>query len=152
NSGGTTTYSWTNDNTSIGLAAPGTGNISVFTVVNSGSSPLVATIVATPTFNNGSVDCTGSSKTFNITVNPTAQVNQPTSQVVCRGSSTTLLTFGTANSGGIMSYSWTNNNPSIGLAASGNGDISSFAATNSGTTPAIATIVVTPTFNNGSIN
>ena len=152
NSGGTTSYSWTNNIASIGLAASGNGNISAFTAINNGTTPIVATIVVTPTFNNGSVDCSGSTKTFTITVNPTAQVNQPTPQVVCNAGLTSAVTFATANSGGTTSYSWTNNTASIGLAASGNGNIPAFTAINTGTTPVVATIVVTPTFNNGSVN
>ncbi len=100
NSGGTTTYSWTNNTPSIGLAASGTGNIPVFTAANLGTTSIVATIIVTPNFNNGSVDCSGPTKTFSITVNPTARVNQPSSQVVCNGSTTTLVAFGTANTGG----------------------------------------------------
>ena len=65
-----TVYSWTNDNTGIGLMAQGTGDISGFTATNPGASPLVATIVVTPTFTNGSLSCTGPSKSFTITVNP----------------------------------------------------------------------------------
>ncbi|MFV8347293.1 LamG-like jellyroll fold domain-containing protein [Flavobacterium sp. ZB4P13] len=87
-----------------------------------------------------------------IIVNPTAQVNQPTSQVVCNGSPTTTVNFGTTNSGGTTTYSWANNTTSIGLAASGMGNIASFTAINTGSTPVTATIIVTPTFNNGSVN
>jgi hypothetical protein len=151
NIGGTTSYSWTNNTTSIGLAALGNGNIPVFSAVNVGTTPVTATIVVTPTFNNGSVNCTGPTKTFTISVNPTAQVNLPTNQVVCNGSPTSV-NFSTTNSGGTTSYSWTNNATSIGLAASGNGNIPSFNAVNIGTTPVTATITVTPTFNNGSVN
>ena len=68
---------------SIGLAASGTGDIASFTATNAGTAPVVATIVVTPHFENGSVTCDGPAKTFTITVNPTAEVNQPTSQVVC---------------------------------------------------------------------
>jgi gliding motility-associated-like protein len=152
NTGGTTTYSWTNDTASIGLATSGTGNISSFTAVNNGTTPVISTITVTPTFNNGSVDCAGAAKTFTITVNPTAQVNAITSQVVCNGSATTAVTFATGNTGGITTYAWTNDTPSIGLAASGTGDIASFTAVNLGTNPVIATITVTPTFNNGSVD
>jgi hypothetical protein len=152
NTGGTTTYSWTNNNSSIGLAASGIGNIPAFTATNVGSSPLTATIIVTPTFNNGSVNCTGPTQNFTITVNPTAQVNQPSSQVICNGSSTTLVAFGTANTGGTTTYSWTNNNTSIGLSVSGTGNIPAFTAVNSGTSPIVAIIIVTPTFNNGSVN
>ena len=51
-----------------------------------------------------------------------------------------------------MTYTWTNDDTSIGLAASGTGDIASFTATNTGTAPVIATIVVTPHFENGVSN
>ena len=81
NSGGTTTYSWTNDNTSIGLAASGNGTISAFTVLNSSNQTQVANIVVTPTFESGGVSNTGELETFTITVNPTAQVESITNIV-----------------------------------------------------------------------
>jgi DNA-binding beta-propeller fold protein YncE len=37
-----------NDNPGIGLPASGTGNIASFTAVNTGSTPVTATITATP--------------------------------------------------------------------------------------------------------
>ena len=42
-------YNWVNDTPGIGLAASGTGNIASFTAVNTGNSPVTATITATPT-------------------------------------------------------------------------------------------------------
>ncbi|MFZ4562593.1 MAG: T9SS type A sorting domain-containing protein, partial [Bacteroidales bacterium] len=152
NSGGTTTYAWTNDTPSIGLAASGTGNIASFTAVNTGTSPVVATIVVIPIFTNGGVNCTGPTKSFTITVNPTAQVDQPANQVLCNTAATTAISFGTVNTGGTTTFEWTNDKPSIGLAASGTGSIASFTAVNTGTSPVVATIVVTPTFNNGGVN
>jgi PA domain/Secretion system C-terminal sorting domain/Calx-beta domain len=44
-------------------------------------------------------------------------------------------------------YNWTNNNPSIGLAASGTGNIPSFTATNTSASAVTATITVTPSLN-----
>ena len=41
-------YNWVNDNPSIGLAASGTSNIPSFTAINTGSSPVTATITGTP--------------------------------------------------------------------------------------------------------
>src|ERR1700733_10274510 len=41
-------YNWVNNTPGIGLAASGTGNIPSFTAVNNGSSPVTATITATP--------------------------------------------------------------------------------------------------------
>ena len=93
--------------------------------------------------------CDGPTKTFTITVNPTAEVNQPVSEVVCNGDNTTTVTFATVSTGGVTTYTWTNSDISIGLAASGTGNIPSFVATNPGTAPVVATIIVTPHFTNG---
>ncbi len=149
--GGTPTYSWTNDNTGIGLGASGSGNIPIFTALNGGTSPELATITVTPHFTNGSVTCDGPTQTFTITVNPTAQVNDPADQVVCNGAPTTVVAFTTGNTVGTTTYTWTNNATSINLAANGTGDIASFTAANIGTSPTVATITVTPHFDNGSI-
>ena len=48
----TCTYNWFNDNPSIGLPLTGTGNIASFTAVNTGTTPIVATITATPVQTN----------------------------------------------------------------------------------------------------
>ena len=151
NTGGTITYTWTNDQPTIGLAASGTGDIASFTAANSGTAPVVATIVVTPHFENGSVTCDGPTKTFTIKVNPTAEVNQPPDQVVCKGTATTEIKFGTPNTGGSVTYTWANDQTSISLAASGTGDIPSFTAVNTGTAPVAAKIVVTPHFENGAV-
>jgi len=42
-------FSWTCDHPEIGLAASGSGNIASFTAVNSGTTPITATITAIPT-------------------------------------------------------------------------------------------------------
>ncbi len=152
NTGGVTTYAWTNNTTSIGLAASGNGNIPSFVAVNLGTAPVVATIIVTPTFTNAGRSCTGPTKTFTITVNPTGQVNQPANQVVCNATSTATVTFTTVNTGGVTTYAWTNDLTSIGLAASGNGNILSFIAINTGTVPVVATIIVTPTFTNAGVS
>ena len=55
NSGGTTTYAWSNDTPGIGLAASGAGNIASFTAVNTGTSQVTATITVTPTLDRKSV-------------------------------------------------------------------------------------------------
>lgn len=62
-----TTFSWTNSNTAIGLAASGSGSvINSFNLVNNTSAPITASITVTPSLNG----CQGLPKTFNITVNP----------------------------------------------------------------------------------
>jgi YVTN family beta-propeller protein len=77
-----------------------------------------------------------------ITVNPTPDINQVSDQIVCNNSSVTAINFSGSVAGTV--FNWTNNNPSIGLAASGNGNIASFSATNSGSLPVTATVTVTP--------
>ena len=145
-----TTYTWTNSNTGIGLAASGTGSIPFFTATNASTAPVVATIEVTPHYTNNSVTCDGTPQTFTITVNPKGQVNDPANQVVCNGLPVTAINFTTNNTGGTTTYTWVNNTPSIGLAASGTGPIASFNAANLGTSPVTATITVTPHFDNGA--
>jgi len=146
NTGGTTTYAWANDTPSIGLGDIGTGNIASFAGVNEGTSPVVATITVTPTFTENGVSCTGPAETFTITVNPTGQIEEINSQVLCNADETAAIVFSTENSGGATVYSWENDTPSIGLTSSGVGDISSFNVVNNGDQPVIATVVVTPSF------
>ncbi|MCE5348276.1 MAG: hypothetical protein LLG13_18575, partial [Bacteroidales bacterium] len=152
NTGGTTTYSWTNDNTSINLAANGTGNIASFAAANTTNAQVTATITVTPTFTNNGVGCAGTAQTFTIKVNPSGQVNTPSNQTVCNGNPTTAINFSTNRTDGTTTYSWTNNTTSIGLASSGTGNIDSFTAVNTGTARVTATIVVTPTYTNGSVS
>jgi gliding motility-associated-like protein len=144
-----TVYSWTNNNTSIGLAASGTGNLPSFPAVNTGTSPITATITVTPSYTNGGLTCTGTAITFTITVNPTPTVNAVSNQSVCNGAATTAISFSGAVTGTV--YSWTNTTTSIGLAASGTGNIASFTALNSTAAPITATITVTPSYTNGGV-
>ena len=109
---------------------------------NNSNVPVTATITVTPTFTNGGVSCTGTAQSFTVTVNPTAVVNAVSSQTVCAGSSNSAVTFSSPVAG--TTYSWTNSNPSIGLAASGTGNIPSFVAVNPSPNAINATITVTP--------
>lgn len=97
------TYSWSNSNTAIGLAASGTGNIPSFTATNSGSVPVTATITVTPKYTNGGSSCSGTSKTFIITVNPSPKITvHPVSKTICNGDSTTF----TATVSNASGYQW----------------------------------------------
>ncbi|MBL0054780.1 MAG: hypothetical protein IPP31_01055 [Chitinophagaceae bacterium] len=144
-------YNWTNNNTTIGLAASGTNNIAPFTAINTGTAPVVATITVTATFTSGSVSCTSPPVTFTITVNPTATVNAVANQTVCNGANTAAVTFSSPTTGGTIVYSWSNSDPSIGLALNGTGNIASFVATNVTSVPVTATITVTPLYTNGGV-
>ena len=154
NTAGTTTYTWTNNTTSIGLGASGTGNIAAFTATNTGTAPVAATITVTPHFANDGETCDGESKTFTITVNPTVVMTDMANQTVCAGTNTAEVVFGTNLTGGVgtVSYEWTNTNPAIGLGASGTSNsIPAFAAANSTSDPISGTITVTPTYTNNGV-
>jgi hypothetical protein len=149
---GTTSYSWTNSNPSIGLAANGIGDISSFTALNSGTNIATATITVTPTFTNNTISCSGPVEVFNITVSPAADMVQPLSKVVCN-SEVTSVNFTTNNSPtSATTYSWSSD-IAIGMPLlSGSGSIPNFTAVNLGTTPIVATITVTPTYTNNGVN
>ena len=86
----------------------------------------------------------GTPITASVTVNPTPDVAQPADQVVCNNSTTAPVNFTGSVAGAI--FNWINNTTSIGLAASGSGNIASFTAINSTNAPVVAQITVTPQF------
>jgi hypothetical protein len=140
-------FVWTNSNSAIGLAASGSGNVPSFTASNSGTVAIVATITVTPTL-SGTV---GTPATYTITVTPTAPtattptVTVPGNSTVTNKEIVVASSFVSTPAGG--TFAWTNSNTTIGLAASGSGNVPQFTATNAGTTVIIATITVTPTVN-----
>ena len=142
----TTTFAWTNNRTSIGLAASGTGNIASFTATNFTNAPVTALITVTPTntqtLGASTVVCPGPAQTYSYTINPIPTVNTVTNQSVCAGT-TVSLPFSGFVTGTV--YEWTNSNTAIGLAATGTGTLS-YTATNNTSSPITATIIVTPKF------
>lgn len=136
-----TTYNWTNNNTSIGLGASGTGNISSYTATNTGSTAISGTVTVTPSVGS----CVGSPTNFTINVNPTPSVNAVTPVVVCTGAPVSAVTITGSVTG--TTYNWTNSVTTIGLGASGSNTIPGFTATNSGGSPVISTVNITPVAN-----
>jgi subtilisin-like proprotein convertase family protein len=99
-----TVFNWTNNTTSIGLAASGSGNIAAFTALNVGTVPVTATITVTPSYTNAGGTCTGTPVTFTITVNPNTQITtQPVNATICAGFNTT---FSTVAIGASLTYQW----------------------------------------------
>lgn len=127
-----TSYDWSNDNTSIGLAANGSGDIASFTTTNPGP----AQITVTPTANG----CVGAPITFAIQVNPVPTIDPITDQTLCAGDNTADIIFTASPAGG--TFSWTNSDPSIGVSASGTGDILSFTSSNAGSSPVSSVFTV----------
>jgi gliding motility-associated-like protein len=127
------TFTWDNDNTAVGLAASGSGNIS-FTSANV-TSQEIAFITVTPMIGT----CPGPTRIFSVTVNPVPTVDDPANEVVCAGEGVSVIFTGNGN----PNFTWTNTNPAIGLGASGSGDLN-FTAANVATTQT-GTITITPT-------
>ncbi|WP_439516432.1 LamG-like jellyroll fold domain-containing protein, partial [Sediminibacterium sp.] len=93
----------------------------------------------------GAGGCTSDPASITLTERPVPTVNPVTNKEVCHnGVAVPAINFSGSVSGTV--YSWTNDNPSIGLPASGTGDIASFIGLNPGNTPAYANITVTPSY------
>lgn len=110
------TFSWTNNNTAIGLPASGTGNL-VINPPASTSTQQLATITVTPT----SAGCTGTPVTFDVTVNPNPTVNNPGNITVCAGQT---LNIDFSGSSPTSVYNWSASVPIPGGGINGTGNIS----------------------------
>jgi gliding motility-associated-like protein len=93
-----TSFTWTNTNPAIGLAAAGVGDIPAFIGLNGGAATVSSTITVTPY--DGV--CFGPEEIFTITVNPTPVVFAGNPIVVCDGEQITLTGTGALN------YVWDN--------------------------------------------
>jgi uncharacterized protein (TIGR02145 family) len=153
NTQGTTQYYWTNDNTSTGISLSGQGNqFSPGGVFNTTSEPQVSTITVTPELTFQGQTTTGPSETFTVTVNPWGQVDPIADITLNDGEAVQPIIFSTSNISGTTTYTWTNSTSSLGLSASGSGNIPEFIVNNSSATPIVGTITVTPTFTNGGVS
>ena len=136
-----TVFNWICSNDSIGNVLSGSGSIPSFITVNATSKPLKTKITVTPVLNA----CTGTSKSFTITVNPIPKINPVTDDVLCSNSTTGTISF-SGNVAGTV-FSWVNSNKTIGLKDSTGVNMPAFKAVNNGITPVIDSITVTPIFN-----
>ncbi len=131
------TFTWTNNQTSIGLAASGNGGLPSFVATNSGATAVTATISVVPHLGT----CNGTASNFNIIVNPAPTITTPASSVFCEGATVPPITWTTSSPTGTVA--WTNNNTATGMGASGSGTIPTFTASQV-TTQTISTITATP--------
>lgn len=104
--------------------------------------------VGITTVTSTATDAAGNTATCTFTVNilPIPSVNPVPNQTVCNTAPTAPVVFSGPVPGTV--YNWINNTPSIGLAASGAGNIASFNAINLTNAPVTATITVTPVTSN----
>ncbi len=144
-----TTYAWSQSsvaNINGGVAASGNTASINLQLNNAAFVPVQTQFYYTLTANG----CTNPTVfTVTVTVNPTPTVDIPipSSQIVCNGlTPTATISFDGSPVSGTV-YSWINNTPSIGLVASGTGNIASFTAVNTSNVDVTATITVTPMSN-----
>lgn len=133
-------YSWSNTNTSIGLAAAGTGNIPIFLCGNTDTIVQLANITAIPTLNG----CVGKAQSFSITIQPKAKVIAPADISTCADES--ILPQLAKVIPSAATINWTNSNSAIGLTLSGNGNIPGFIAKNNTGNSGVAVITIRPSF------
>lgn len=134
-----TTFDWVSTS-NVGFGTTGIGNIAAYTATNTGASIVVATINVTAK----TATCTGPSRPFTITVNPTPTVNNLSNLTYCGAVSGAPISFSSPTSGTAFAWSSTNN---IGFGIAGTGNINSFTVVNPVTSVANATVTVTPTAN-----
>ncbi|WP_170154522.1 HYR domain-containing protein [Mangrovibacterium diazotrophicum] len=84
-----TSFTWTNSNPSIGLAASGSGNVPAFSTTNTTTGIISGTVTVTPTANG----CPGTPLSYTINVNPTPTATISGGTTVCQGSTSPLITF-----------------------------------------------------------
>ena len=141
----TTSCNWSTNLQGIGFpGANGVGNIPPF-ITNSiapGTNIDTAIVTAVPVSNINS--CPGDTVTFNIIVIPSLSVSVPLNDTLCGGDNYPGAIFSGSVTG--TSFTWSNDNTSIGLNATGNGDIGAFTVDNTGTVDQTATITVTPNY------
>ncbi len=115
--------------------------------IGSATAPTPSTLSAGTTayFVSSTDPCEGPRAKIDVIVNPIPTVTDPLNQVLCMGSSTSLISFSGTVSG--TNFSWTNDNISIGLAATGNGDIPVFLTNIISNLNQVANISVTPSAN-----
>jgi gliding motility-associated-like protein len=138
-----TTFSWTmNAPNTISGASNGTGNLINQTLSNSGNT--LDTVFYT--VHVGGVQCPGDSIIVPVVVQPTLGMNNVQDFTVCPGTIINPTDYITSPMGATLT--WTNTNPSIGLSASGSGQIPTWSASSNTTTASISgNITVTAVLN-----
>jgi len=125
--GNSPVFNWVNNNTSTGIPASGTGNISFAAINNPGTSVITVTPSGT---------CPGPARTFTFSVVSAPVADNPGAKNVCVGSVLNVPVTGTA----ATTFNWTNSNTAIGLPGAGAGNLN-FTALAAGQN---AIVTVTP--------
>jgi gliding motility-associated-like protein len=143
----TAIISWTQTSpASITGATDGNGNPETITdiLTNDGSTSSIDTVFYT--FSISGVQCPDPNIIVSVAVQPQITMNDVPNILVCPGQSINPDDFVSTPAGG--TFTWTNDNPSIGISASGTGQIPTWAApTNSTSNPISGTVTVSAQLN-----
>ncbi len=123
---------------SVTSTASGSIPVTIPSGVFQGSNYRIRVVASSPVI-------TSADNGTNITINRPPVMNSIANETACNNATVTLPAFQSSTAG--TTYNWTSSNSSVGLPASGTGDLPSFTAVNAGNTPASATITVTPDLN-----
>ncbi|MCE7925834.1 MAG: hypothetical protein DYG98_22515, partial [Haliscomenobacteraceae bacterium CHB4] len=104
-----------------------------------------------PLFGGGQVtawmgNCRGTGPAWSVTVNPKPSMNQPPNVTVCGGAPVSVTFSGSPNA----TFTWTNDNPAIGLPASGTGNINYVSP--KVPQQQVGNITVTPQYSGGGVS
>lgn len=130
-------YSWTRPAVAGISNSTGSGSGIISESLTNTTNATVSVVYIITTINNG---CSNTPQNVTVGVKPTPVLSAVSDIHTCSGSLIPAITFASSVTG--TTFSWTNNNTSIGLPASGTGNIASFTAT--GNIATTATIVVAP--------
>ncbi|MBE7170254.1 MAG: T9SS type A sorting domain-containing protein [Williamsia sp.] len=99
-----TTFEWTNNNTNIGLPVDGSGDTIQFSTKNDTKDSLKADIKILPLIKNSSnMSCSGTARTFRITVLPSALLTSTSDTSIC---SDQLFTYKASSYTNGISFKW----------------------------------------------
>jgi gliding motility-associated-like protein len=134
-------FFWTNSNKLIGVDSEGIGNFVIKSV--STLSTTAESVIRVKPYSGG---CYGPEKSFKVQTKPTPSLPEVinASQAICAGDLTSPIAFVDKLGSTI---NWSINQVGAGIAQRGVGNIPSFKAINSGTTPLSLGFVVTPELN-----
>jgi hypothetical protein len=135
-------FLWINSNPAIGLDSSGMGHLPAFTTAENTSDTVMTAQIIVRAGLNG---CLAYLDTFVISLKSRPLMDSVANVESCGAGDMVTVPWFTSPHSGVITYDWVNDNPAIGLPASGSGDIQFMVPANVSDQTAI--ITVTPTKN-----
>lgn len=138
---GITNFRWVRlPSANVTATGPGRGNTALITDVLINNTAAAQTVTYVDTLSLASGAACINIETITVTVNPTPRIAPLRDTVFCNGTAVAGIPFSTAAPNAV--FTWTNSDPTIGLPASGVGNIPAFTASNGSNTVKNASILV----------